>query len=289
MRQVTDAKDLKKYLDDSRQVIRIAAIKRTAEIGDPDSVDMLYEYYRREPAAGRGEVEAEIILALGKIHAEKSRRILVELLKETLLRKPVFHVYLYANDEAKCFRILSNLVASLGKWDDEEVKQELLKISKDLSFPYTLRGSAYKQVLGIEMKRLKYLSPAEQIPYLISLVNNKEDEWVAKFKDKNTPEALQAMQTKVAIEMLRRYDSSFLQIMEKCYNQMPENRIEERKEINKVMKYIEVDVDIKRNDGHRGDTENTSWLCPVCGNLNYKYHEYCDYCGRRVGRKNVEK
>jgi hypothetical protein len=247
MKQMKSEKSLQKYLGNNDLQTRIAAVKRLHEMNSSGSIDILYEFYKREPATDRdridrmGKVQEEVITALGDIHVDQSRNILLKILDENIVRRPGYRRYPW-EDKAYCSAFRA-LFSSLSKWEDEEIKQKLLKISNNLNIYFVLRADAYKQVLIIEMKQQKLDTPSKQIPYLINLVKNQEDEWVSKFKDQNGPEAFQTMQTKVALEMLRHYDPTYLPIMEECYNKLSENMKTEQEEVKKVMDYINPTTD----------------------------------------------
>jgi hypothetical protein len=241
IKKVKDVKVLKKYIGNSDMDMRISAVKRVSEINGPDSIDVLCEFYRKEPKTKPvfgGRVQEEAIKALGNIKNIKAKKVLLEFMNETLLRKPIFK---YSdNEDAEYFRIFYALIGSLGRWEDEDVKQKFLEISNNLNINYMLRENSYEQVLKIEMKQMKLDTSSKQIPYLVGLVKNEETEWVTKFKDQSGPEAFQAMQTLAALQILRCYKVADLPVLEDCYNEIPESKTVERNAIGIVINYLKV-------------------------------------------------
>lgn len=183
IKKATKVTGLQPFLDSKREFMRMAAVRRLAEIEGPNSIGPLLEVFRKEPAA-RGLhdiplVKFEIIRMLGRIGTDQAKAALLDILKDYWQKGPNVkdkRGFLLDRDFTT---VMPFLLETLDRWcGDEDVFKtvETIALSEDVKKFYTesygIGQKAWEVYLKGTMKRKGIVKDEDFAMYLLNFMDD---------------------------------------------------------------------------------------------------------------------
>lgn len=241
LKKITIVSQISSYLDSPNREIRIAAVKRLAQIGDSEAVGLLVRAFDKEPYETGMEVlpgvKEEVISALRKIGGEKARVSLITILNIYIENGPQLRGKGgLAWEDGLYLHVVEGALEALGNWKDNEVFKIFDDVNNNNNLFWSVRQEAYRQYVRIKMHRERIVLLKDSIRYLIdiqkSCIENKEYKHFT---------SLEAIKERAITKILKSYGKPALLYLEESANELP-LKGEQYNIITRVIK------DIKKQD-----------------------------------------
>ena len=163
IKRVTNTTELQPFLNNTRDFVRMAAVRRVGEIEGSKAIGLLRELYAKEPPT-RGIhavplVKLEIIRTLGKIGTDQAKYALLDILKNLWKKGPVLPErrkkkgYFYRDRDFA--PVMPLLLETLYKWNSDKDVLEAAKTiahSEDVKNFYRGRDSIGQRAWEVYLK-----------------------------------------------------------------------------------------------------------------------------------------
>lgn len=188
IKKMSKPEDLEAHVDSHDPDILAAALDRLGQIGGKKSVEILGDAFIRAPRLeGTGAMagkKGQIIKALAETGEASAKKTILGIIESWLEEGPLdkgmySHIY-----DGQYYAVLEVAIESLAAFPDSDTLEILKSVSETPSLFYSLRESAYRTLLAIEMKRIGLESSLDKISYLWAKIEPEgiliENIWTGK-------------------------------------------------------------------------------------------------------------
>ena len=249
----TTISELQTFLNSPEIKVRIATVRRLAQIGGRKAVESLVERFAKEAYIAvpeyRPYVKIEIIEALQKIGSEEAKLVLLDLLD----------LYIKHGSQCKCkvckgegiypwhdgdyITVTPSLIKALYTWkNDEEISFLFQRIALDNKVrSWVVREMAYKFYLKTKMAKKGIITMRDSVMYLSELLTGTGTghsyDWI---KGETGIKTLEAIQNGAIVAILKEHSNSALLYLREKLGQVSDIDNPGRYEaLNYIINYIE--------------------------------------------------
>jgi hypothetical protein len=172
---INKAADLAKYLKNPDETIRVAAVKRLAEIGGADAIQLIIQFYESEPYRSGMDlpdgVKREALIALGALGGERAKAQVLKTLKATVAAGPTVRAHESDRREikydAEYRQIVTGALEALSTFDDADAQQAIADTFANENLHWYIRQFAQRVNVQREMKTKGVTSLENKVHYLV--------------------------------------------------------------------------------------------------------------------------
>lgn len=197
IKKMSKPEDLEAHVDSLDPEILAAALDRLGQIGGKKSVEILGDAFTKAPRLeGTGVMagkKGQIIKALAETGEPSAKQTILGIIESWLEEGPLdkgmySHIY-----DGQYYAVLEAAIESLAAFPDSDTLEILKSVSETPSLFYSLRESAYRTLLAVEMKRRGLESSLDKISYLWTKIEPRgiliENIWTGQKPGEKTLEA----------------------------------------------------------------------------------------------------
>jgi len=190
IRETDKPEALREFLQDHDYEIRAAAAARAGEIGSEDAVNILSQAFEKEARVVGTDISAgikgEILKAMARTGETKAKQAIFDIVESWLEegsqdKGDYSHIY-----DSQYYEVLEVAIESLAAFPDSETKNILNRIVEDSPLFYSLRESAWRELLVIEMREKNIANSTDRAPFLLTHIE-PEGVFIEKWWTGNKP------------------------------------------------------------------------------------------------------
>jgi len=236
--------ELKHYLESSQESVRVAAVRRIAEIADKGAVETIKNAFSKEPG-GIGMmpqvVKEEMLHALGQIGGDGAKLIVVNILNRYVEKGPQTERYIWHNGDYTSVVTAAIQVLAQHWHRDPKVHRQL----RDIAFKGTedrfdswMRQEAYQGLLLEDMRRRGVAGLEACAEYLLTRLTRKvgaSDDWV---KGEEGVMTLEAIRNLAITNLLVRYREAVVPYVQRELETLPAEAEQRREALRNALYLI---------------------------------------------------